>query len=134
MCFQIHFKRKRIRKCTKNPWFLVQLSIGLKCVVVYGLQCVCSLHQLIQKPEILTKSIVCYPRLFLRGQIFDFRDIVFGKVKNIAICLKKYHKSEWHLYLVRHNFTKLSQNMCLIDTHILIYRYSRCDCKLWNVL
>ena len=24
-----------------------------------------------------------------RGQIFDFRDSMFGRVKNIAICLKK---------------------------------------------
>ena len=29
---------------------------------------------------------------------------------------------------------KLSQNMCLINTHILIYWHVRCDCKLSNVL
>ena len=44
------------------------------------------------------------------------------------------NKYERNLRLVTHIFTKLSQSMCLISTHILIYRNSRCDCKLWNVL
>ena len=30
-------------------------------------------------------------------------------------------------------FTKLSQIMCLINIHILIYQYARCDWKLWNI-
>ena len=29
--------------------------------------------------------------------------------------------------------TKLSQNVCLINTHILIYQNSRCNCMLWNI-
>ena len=33
---------------------------------------------------------------------------------------KKYHKNEWHLRLVRHSLTKLSQNMYLINIHIRI--------------
>ena len=38
------------------------------------------------------------------------------------------------LRLVTHIFINLSQNICLINTHILIYWYARCDCKLWNSL
>ena len=45
---------------------------------------------------------------------------------------KKYHKNEQYLCLVTHIFTKLLQNVCLINTHILIYRHARCNCKLWN--
>ena len=39
-----------------------------------------------------------------------------------------------HLCLVAHRFTILSQHMYLVATHILIYWYARCDCKLWNAL
>ena len=46
--------------------------------------------------------------------------------------LKKYSKNERHLCLVRHSFNKISQNMCLINTHILVYRYARCNFSLWN--
>ena len=60
-----------------------------------------------------------------------FESVLLG---NAVICLKKYHKNERHLRLVTHSFTKLSQNVCLIDTHILIYRYARCNCNLWKVL
>ena len=31
-------------------------------------------------------------------------------------------------------FTKLSQIMCLINAHILVYQHAKCDCKLWEVL
>ena len=32
-----------------------------------------------------------------------------------------------------HIFTKFSQNVYLINTHIFIYRHARCNCKLWSV-
>ena len=32
------------------------------------------------------------------------------------------------------SFTKLSQNVCLINTHILIYWHARCICKFWKAL
>ena len=35
-------------------------------------------------------------------------------------------------YVLEYTFTKLSQIVCLINTHILIYRYTRYDSKLWN--
>ena len=47
---------------------------------------------------------------------------------------KNITKNERHLSLVAHSFTKLSQNVCLINTHILIYWHARCDCKLWKLL
>ena len=50
------------------------------------------------------------------------------------IYLKKYHINEQHLHLITHIFTKLLQNVCLIKTHILIYRYVKSDYNLWNVL
>ena len=43
------------------------------------------------------------------------------------------HKNERRWRLVGHSFTKLSQNVCLVNTHILVYWNARCDCKLWNV-
>ena len=41
-----------------------------------------------------------------------------------------YYKNDRHLYLITHIFTKLSQNMCLINSHTLMYWYARCNCKL----
>ena len=52
----------------------------------------------------------------------------------MKIFLKKYHKNKRHLRLVAHIVTKLSQNVYLINTHILIYRYARCNCKLCKFL
>ena len=54
--------------------------------------------------------------------------------KKIDLSLKKYHKNERHFCLIADHFLKLSQNMCLINTHILIYRHARCNCKLWNAI
>ena len=42
--------------------------------------------------------------------------------------------NERHLCLERHSSIKLSQSWCLINKHILVYRYARCDCKLWSTL
>ena len=35
---------------------------------------------------------------------------------------------------IAHRFITLSQNVCLINKHILIYQHARCDCKLWHAL
>ena len=48
------------------------------------------------------------------------------------VVLKKNRKNQRHLCLATHIFTKLSQNVYLINTHILEYRHDRLDCKLWN--
>ena len=56
------------------------------------------------------------------GQIFYFQNCFLGQVGNTALCLKKYHKNEWHLCLVTYIFTKLSsQNMCLRIKYIFWY-------------
>ena len=61
-------------------------------------------------------KIPCFTiSLFWRGWISDFRGCNLGKSKT-----------------VEHFFIKLSQNICLINTYILIYRNARCDCMLWN--
>ena len=36
------------------------------------------------------------------------------------------------VWYITHSFTKLSLNVCIINTHILIYWYARCNCKLWK--
>ena len=61
-------------------------------------------------------------------------DFLIGWGKNIDLCLKKFHKNERHLSLVTHSFPKFSQNICLINTHILIYWNARCSCKLWKAI
>ena len=70
--------------------------------------------------------ILVYPN------VTGFPSSLFGQFENIALCLKKCHKNERHLYLVTHSFTKNSQNVCLFNTHSLIYQYARCNCKLWK--
>ena len=59
----------------------------------------------------------------------------------IKLCgsLKKSKKWKNILKIIIHNscllsciLTKLSQIVCLINTYILIYRYARCDYKLWS--
>ena len=46
---------------------------------------------------------------------------------------EKYDKNERHLRLVTHFFTKLSQIVCLINSGIFIYRFTRCDYKLCSL-
>ena len=57
--------------------------------------------------------------LWKNVKTFDFWDFDFW-VKNIAICLKKYHKNEPHLCLVTQSFAKLSHNVYLINAHNLL--------------
>ena len=69
------------------------------------------------------------------GRIFDFQHCFFllrDRNRNTAICLKKYHKNGRYLSLEEDIFAKISQNMCLLNTHILICQHARCGCKLWN--
>ena len=49
-----------------------------------------------------------------------------------CLMTKKYHKNVHHLCLAAYIFTKHLQNVCPINTHILIYQYVGCDCKLWT--
>ena len=52
--------------------------------------------------------------------------------KHCPIFEEKYHKNERHFCLETHSFLKLSQNVCLINTLILMYPYDRYVCKLWS--
>ena len=65
-----------------------------------------------------------------RSLIFDFL-LVWASQKHCPMSEKNYHKKERHFYLITLCFSKLSQNMCPINTHILLYWYARCNCKLW---
>ena len=67
----------------------------------------------------------------VRILITDF-DYLLPDGNTVVLCQKKYHINERHLCLVTLIFTKLSQNVCLINWHILIYRHVRWDYKLWN--
>ena len=58
--------------------------------------------------------------------------LAFWSSRLFLFWLKKYYKND-HLCLVVHSFTKLSLNVCLINTHILMYRYAWCDRMLWNI-
>ena len=44
-----------------------------------------------------------------------------------------FEKNITKMCLVPHIFIKLSQNVCLMNTHILMYWYARFNCKLWRV-
>ena len=59
---------------------------------------------------------------------------LFFRAGQLPYVWKMYSKNEQHLRLVAHIFTKLSQNVCLINTNILMYQHARCDCKLWKAL
>ena len=38
------------------------------------------------------------------------------------------------LFLILYILTKYTHNVCLTNTHILIYQNARCDCKVWSAL
>ena len=59
--------------------------------------------------EYLPKVGIC---IISTRRIFDFRDRLSG---NTALCLKNISKNERHLHLVEFIFTKLSQNVCLVN-------------------
>ena len=63
-----------------------------------------------------------------------FKTLCLGRSKLSPYVWKIYHKNEWFSCLIEHIFTKLLQNACLINTHILMYWYIRCNCKLWSAI
>ena len=67
-----------------------------------------------------------YPNV---AEFFMFNTLCWGRSKTLPYVWKKYHKNEQNLSLVTHIFTKLSQNVCQNNMHILMYRYDRCNCK-----
>ena len=63
-----------------------------------------------------------------------FNTVFFAGRQHCPMSENENNKNERHFCLISCIFTKLSQNVCLINTHILIHRYVRCDCKLWSAL
>ena len=110
----------------RNTCLLVILEFCLMSVVVYSVSAAYTnlwwgLKYLLKVPFIIQN----YPNMV------GF--LIFKTLCDIALYLKKYQKNDRHLCLVWYNFTKLSQNMCLINANILIYQYARLDSKLWNI-
>ena len=107
----------------------------MSVVAVICRLCPCSrLHQLIRGLKYLLKVryiIVVYP---WQARFLIFKTVFLGRSATLPYVWKIYHKNDWHLRLVAHRCTKLSQNMYLINTHILTYSHARYDCKLWNTL
>ena len=66
-----------------------------------------------------------YPNM---AQIWIFEPLSLSRAKTLTYVRKK-NKNEWHLSLLIYSFTQLSHNVCLINTHIFIYWYVRCNCK-----
>ena len=64
----------------------------------------------------------------------DFYFFFWADRQHCPMSEKQYHKSERQLRLVAYIFTKLAQNVCLINIHIFIYQHARCHCRLWNAL
>ena len=125
-------ERKYKHKSDKNKKCLSVVCFGILSVICRESVARLQLTPAYVKLEIFTKE--CRVLFDYRGQIFDFRDSLFGQVEKTVLCLKK-HKNKRHFCLIEHFFTRLSQNMCLIiNTHILIYWHTRFDCRLWKVL
>ena len=70
-------------------------------------------------------QLLCMQIVKRKGFFFIFKTI-FEQVGQCCRCLKKYQK--------KNIFSKLPQNVCLINTLILIYRYARLNFRLWKVL
>ena len=61
-----------------------------------------------------------------------FLTVFLGRSATLSYIWKIHHKNERFLRLVAHIFTKISQNVCLVNTHIFMYWHARCNCKLWS--
>ena len=80
---------------------------------------------------ILTKNNVYY-KFFLKYHNFLFVTQSFWEGRRHCPISEKNHLYEQNFCLEAYIFTKLSQNLCLINTHILTYWHARCGCKSWN--
>ena len=61
-----------------------------------------------------------------------FSGILYDCCQLCSNFTKIYHKSKRNLSLVVCIFTKFSEIMCLISTHISEYRHAKCDYRLQN--
>ena len=58
--------------------------------------------------------ILNYPSV---ARFLIFESLCLGSSKTLPYVWKKFHKNDRHLSFVTHNFTKLSQIVCLINVH-----------------
>ena len=77
------------------------------------------------------RYIILVELLWIRFLIF--KTVFLCRSTTLPYVWKIYHKNEWYLRLVVPIFTKLSQNVYLVNTHIFIFWHARCDRQLWNV-
>ena len=68
------------------------------------------------------------------GGYLIFETHCLGRSKILPHVWKKYHDNERHFCLVTQSFTKLSLNVCLINTLILMYWDARCDIWFYFIL
>ena len=117
--------------------FIVNLCTFLTVILEFCLSSsssVCALapaYTSLCRGEIFTKISIYFS---LNGAKFLISSTVFFcyRVKTLPYVWKKSHKNERYFYLLTHISTKLSQNMYLVITYILIYWHVKCFCKLWN--
>ena len=88
----------------------------------------------VRKSEILSVLAPAYTSL-CRGleNLLKVRYIILVD-PNVVGFLKVISQKWEALCLVPHIISKLTQNVYLINTHILIYWHARCDCTLWNAI
>ena len=109
-------------------WNSVYLSVCRRCLSIYSAST--AYTSLCRGLKYLLKvryTIPNYPNVV---KFLIFETLCLGR----AYVWKKFHKNERHLSLVTHTFTKLSQNVCLINKHILVYWHARYNCRLWKAL
>ena len=94
---------------------------------------------------ILELSVVCrlygqnsaYPISLCRGleYLLKVKHIILV-VPNVAgfLVATLFFVAGWKHCPMSENSITLSQNVRLINIHILVYRYARCECKLWKAL
>ena len=76
----------------------------------------------------LLSSSVCreptvYTNFLTWPDFFYFWDSLFGQVYNTALCLKKISQKWMACVFDNTNLHKISQNVCLINTHIILCIY-----------
>ena len=103
-------------------------SVVVICVLAPAYTSVC--RGLKYSPK--ARYIIVVDPLWDRYLIFE--TVFLGRSATLPYVWKIHHKNEQNFCLVAHNFDKFSQNVCLVNTYILIYWHARYDCKLWNTL
>ena len=109
---------------------MFQTKIRNVCLLVISVFClsssVYSVARLQPTPAYVEAWYLLKVRYIIRNhpnltRFLIFETLCLGRAKTLTYVWKKYHKNEWHLSLVIHSFTKVSQIVCLINLNILVY-------------